>query len=56
MKGGGGGSEQGEDVLLSPPSSIDATAVGGADGVGGDGGVPQGAPRVELAYEPRYQR
>lgn len=39
-------------MLMTPPSSIDATAVG-ADGARGDG---QGAPRVELAYEPRYQR
>ncbi|CAN0201650.1 unnamed protein product [Ectocarpus fasciculatus] len=45
-------SERGADTLMSPPSSIDATAVG-ADGASGDG---LGAPRVELAYEPRYQR
>lgn len=51
-----GGAERGEDVLLSPPSSIDATAVGGADGAGEDGGASLGVPRVELAYEPRYQR
>eukprot|EP00752_Nemacystus_decipiens_P013042 g11537.t2 len=54
MKGGGG--KRGEDVLMSPPSSTDTTAVGGADGFGGDGETPQRAPRVELAYEPRYQR
>ncbi|CAM9777768.1 unnamed protein product, partial [Ectocarpus sp. 12 AP-2014] len=45
-------SERGADMLMSPPSSIDATAVG-ADGARGDG---LGVPRVELAYEPRYQR
>ncbi|CBJ32730.1 conserved unknown protein [Ectocarpus siliculosus] len=45
-------SERGADMLMSPPSSIDATAVG-ADGARGD---ELGAPRVELAYEPRYQR
>lgn len=47
----------GEETLLSPPSATDATALGptGEGGVG-ESGDGLGAPRVELAYEPRYQR
>jgi len=49
MKGGGAG----EDVLMSPPSAVEATAVGAGEE---NGGVPPAAPRVEMGYEPRYQR
>lgn len=51
-----------EDVLMSPPSSVDIKTVGfgggGGGGAAGEGeeGASRGAPRVELAYEPRYQR
>lgn len=51
MKGGDGGT--GEDVLMSPPSAVEATAIGAGEE---NGGVPQAAPRVEMGYEPRYQR
>lgn len=52
-----GGINAGEGALLSPPSSSDAMAVG-AVGVGEEegGGLEGRAPRVELEYEPRYQR
>lgn len=56
-----------EDVLMSPPSSDDVKTIGLDGGGGGGGGssgaeaeehegAPLGAARVELAYEPRYQR
>lgn len=52
-----------DDVLMSPPSSVDVKAVGSGGGGGGGAavaeeheGAPRGAPRVELAYEPRHQR
>ncbi len=51
--GGGGGGGAGEDVLMSPPSAVETTAVGAGEE---NGGVPQAAPRVEMGYEPRYQR
>ncbi|CAM9627762.1 unnamed protein product [Scytosiphon promiscuus] len=52
-----GGVNGGEGALLSPPSSSDATAVGASDvGEGEGAGLGARASRVELDYEPRYQR
>lgn len=50
------GGNRGEDALMSPPSAADAMAVeaSGVDGEESDAAF--GAPRVELGYEPRYQR
>lgn len=53
MKGGG---TRGEDALMSPPSAADATAVEASGIAGEENDAAVGAPRVELGYEPRYQR
>lgn len=47
----GGVHDEGASALLSPPSEADAAAVG----LAGEGEVAA-SPRVDLAYEPRYQR
>lgn len=51
MEGDGG---TGGDVLMSPPSAADTMAV--TEGDGDESSSAMGAPRVELGYEPRYQR
>lgn len=48
-----------EEALLSPPSATEVMAVGhgGVDECFDESGDAVGAaPRVQLAYEPRYQR
>lgn len=51
-----------EGMLLVAPSEAEARVVlsrgdcGEEDGGGGDAGMFSCAPRVELSYEPRYQR
>lgn len=45
-----GGIDGGADTLMSPPSEAEAMAVGL------EGGEDAASPRVDLAYEPRYQR